>query len=265
MHKTTKRQNDKTTFLGREDGWDSVFLANLASPKSLPLEKTQKHLVFFSLIRNFVGEILKKQRYMANTTPTAEDLLLSEEDIKLRYITPAITGKGWSVKDISMEAKVKLTDGKINLKGNLLVREKPKFADYLLFFNKATPIAIVEAKDATHSVSYGMQQAKEYADRMDIPFAFSSNGFGFQEYDFLTGKERTIPMDEFPSKEDLYARFLQESNGGAGFSAQELKVINQPYYSGQGVNTPRYYQRNAINRTVNAIARGQKRLLLVMV
>lgn len=131
---------------------------------------------------------------MTNSKPTAEDLLLSEEDIKLRYITPSITGKNWSVKDISMEAKVKITDGKINIKGNLLFREKPKFADYMLFYNRATPIAIVEAKDANHSVSFGMQQAKEYADRMDIPFAYSSNGFGFQEYDFLTGKERTLNM-----------------------------------------------------------------------
>ena len=123
---------------------------------------------------------------------------LSEEDIKLRYITPAITQKGWSVNDISMEAKVKLTDGKINLRGNLVARGKAKYADYLLYYNRATPIAIVEAKDANHSVSFGMQQAKEYATMMDIPFAFSSNGFGFQEYDFLTGKERTITMEYAP-------------------------------------------------------------------
>ncbi len=85
---------------------------------------------------------------------------LSEEDIKLRYITPAILAKGWSVEDITMETKVKLTDGKINLLGNFIVREKPKYADYVLYYNRATPIAIVEAKDATHSVSHGMQQAK---------------------------------------------------------------------------------------------------------
>ena len=194
--------------------------------------------------------------------PSPQDLLLSEEDIKLRYITPAITGKGWALNEISMEAKI--TDGKINLKGNLLVREKPKKADYMLFFNRATPIAIVEAKDANHSVSYGMQQAKEYAGMMDIPFAYSSNGFGFQEYDFLTGKERTIPMEEFPTKEELYARFLSESNDGKGISPDELKTINQPYYTGQDTFPPRYYQRNAVNRTVQAIAKGQKRLLLVM-
>ena len=196
------------------------------------------------------------------TYPTPDDYMLSEEDIKLRYITPAITGKGWALNEISMEAKI--TDGKINLKGNLLVREKPKKADYMLFFNRATPIAIVEAKDANHSVSYGMQQAKEYARMMDIPFAYSSNGFGFQEYDFLTGKERTIPMEEFPTKEELYARFLSESNDGKGISPDELKTINQPYYTGQDTYPPRYYQRNAVNRTVQAIAKGQKRLLLVM-
>ena len=189
---------------------------------------------------------------------------LSEEDIKLRYITPAITQKGWSVNDISMEAKVKLTDGKINLRGNLVARGKAKYADYLLYYNRATPIAIVEAKDANHSVSFGMQQAKEYAAMMDIPFAFSSNGFGFQEYDFLTGKERTISMEEFPTKEELYARFLHESNAGEGITEKELRVINQPYCTGQDIFPPRYYQRNAVNRTVNAVARGDKRMLLVM-
>ena len=189
---------------------------------------------------------------------------LSEEDIKLRYITPAILKKEWSVEDITMETKVKLTDGKINLRGNLVARGKAKYADYMLYYNRATPIAIVEAKDANHSVSFGMQQAKEYAEMMDIPFAFSSNGFGFHEYDFLTGRERSFGMDEFPTKEELYARFLAESNEGAGISDEELKVINQPYCTGQDIFPPRYYQRNAVNRTVNAVARGDKRMLLVM-
>ena len=201
---------------------------------------------------------------MANNIPSIADLQLSEEDVKLRYITPAITNKGWSVTDISMEAQVKLTDGKINLRGNLVARGKAKFADYMLYYNRATPIAIVEAKDANHSVSFGMQQAKEYAQMMDIPFAYSSNGFGFQEFDFLTGRERTIPMDSFPTKDELYARFLHESNDGEGISEKELKVISQPYCTGQDIFPPRYYQRNAVNRTVNAVARGQKRMLLVM-
>ena len=189
---------------------------------------------------------------------------LSEEDIKLRYITPSILGKGWSVDDITMETKVKLTDGKINLRGNLVARGKAKYADYMLYYNRATPIAIVEAKDANHSVSHGMQQAKEYASMMDIPFAFSSNGFGFHEYDFLTGRERSFSMDEFPTKEELYARFLSESHDGAGLSDEELKVIKQPYCTGLDIYPPRYYQRNAVNRTVGAVAQGTKRMLLVM-
>lgn len=189
---------------------------------------------------------------------------LSEEDIKLRYITPSILGKGWSVQDITMETKVKLTDGRINLRGNLVARGKAKYADYVLYYNRATPIAIVEAKDANHTVSFGMQQAKEYAQMMDVPFAYSSNGQGYQEYDFLTGKERSFSMEEFPTKEELYARFLSESHEGKGLSNEEKKVIDQPYCTGQDIFPPRYYQRNAVNRTVNAVAQGKNRLLLVM-
>ena len=172
--------------------------------------------------------------------------------------------KGWSVDDITMETKVKITDGKMNLRGNLVARGKAKFADYVLYYNKANPIAIVEAKDANHSVSFGMQQAKDYAQMMDVPFAFSSNGLGFEEYDFLTGKERSLSMDEFPTKDELYARYLKESNDGEGLSEDELKVINQPFCTGQDIYPPRYYQRNAVNRTVDAVARGEKRMLLVM-
>ena len=191
-------------------------------------------------------------------------LLMSEEDIKLKYITPSILAKGWSFDDISMEKKVKLTDGKINLQGNLVVRSKPKYADYMLYYNKATPIAIVEAKDAKHTVSHGLQQAMEYAKMMNIPFAYSSNGCGFQEYDFLTGKERSLSMEEFPTKEELYERFVRESHEGQGLSKDELKVIDQPFCAGQDIYPPRYYQRNAVNQTVNAVAQGKKRMLLVM-
>ena len=189
---------------------------------------------------------------------------MSEEDIKLKFITPQILSKGWSVDDISMEKQVKLTDGKINLQGNIVVRGRAKYADYVLYYNRATPIAIVEAKDAGHSVSYGLQQAKEYAKMMDVPFAYSSNGQGFQEYDFLTGQERTLAIEDFPTKEELYDRFLHESHHGAGLSETELKVINQPFCTGQDIYPPRYYQRNAINHTLSAVAQGQKRLLLVM-
>lgn len=186
---------------------------------------------------------------------------MTEEDIKLQYITPAIQTK-WGLDRITMETKI--TDGRINLKGNIVIREKPKKADYVLYLNKNKPIAIVEAKDNNHSVSYGLQQAITYAQMQDIPFAYSSNGDGFQEHDLLTGLERTLSMDEFPTVEELTARWESESNGGEGISADEKKVIGQPYYSSQNTYDPRYYQRNAINRTVEAIAKGQERLLLVM-
>lgn len=189
---------------------------------------------------------------------------LTEEDVKYRYISEAITSKGWPKDSIFMEQKVRFTDGKISLHGNLVHRERPKFADYVLYANKATPIAIVEAKDANHSVSHGLQQAKTYAQMLDVKFAYSSNGEGFAEYDSLTGKERIFAMEEFPTKKELIERYKSEANGGNGLNEQELAVIAQPYCTGQNIFPPRYYQRNAINRTVNAIAKGQSRVLLVM-
>ncbi len=189
---------------------------------------------------------------------------LTEEDIKFRYINEAITSKGWSKDSIFMEQKVKFTDGKISLHGNLVHREKPKFADYVLYANKATPIAIIEAKDANHSISHGLQQAMTYAQMLDVKFAYSSNGEGFAEHDFLTGKERTFPMGNFPTKEELIERYKNEANDGNGLNEQELAVIDQPFCTGQNIFPPRYYQRNAVNRTINAIAKGQNRVLLVM-
>ena len=182
---------------------------------------------------------------------------MSEEDIKLQYITPSITSK-WSRDKITMETRI--TDGKINLKGNFVFREKPKRADYILYLNANNPIAVVEAKDNTHSVSHGLQQAMTYAKMLDVPFAYSSNGDGFAEHDFLTGQEREFGLDEFPTEQELVARYKQES----GLTPQQETLQEQPYYTSQNTYPPRYYQRNAINRTVDAIARGQQRLLLVM-
>ena len=156
--------------------------------------------------------------------------------------------------------ETRITDGKINLKGNLAFREKPKRADYLLYLSANNPIAVIEAKDNTHSISYGLQQAMEYARMLDLPFAFSSNGDGFAEHDFLTGKERQFGLEDFPTERELIARYKQES----GISSQQEIILGQPYYSSQNTYPPRYYQRIAINRTMDAIARGQQRLLLVM-
>ena len=188
---------------------------------------------------------------------------MTEEDIKLNFITPALLSKGWKDK-ITMETKVQFTDGKINLQGNVAVRGDAKKADYVLYMSKDYPIAIVEAKDNNHTISFGMQQAKTYAQMMDIKFAYSSNGDGFEEYDFLTGQERQISMDEFPTPEELLARYKAEINGGQGLSDNQVKVMNQPYYTSQNTYSPRYYQRNAVNKTLDAIAKGQDRILLVM-
>lgn len=182
---------------------------------------------------------------------------MSEEDIKLQYITPAILSK-WDRDKITMETRI--TDGKINLKGNFVFREKPKRADYILYLSANNPIAIVEAKDNTHSVSHGLQQAMTYAQMLDVPFAYSSNGDGFVEHDFLTGLEREFSLDEFPTEQELTARYKQES----GITPQQEAILAQPYYTSQNTYPPRYYQRIAINRTVDAIARGQQRILLVM-
>jgi len=182
---------------------------------------------------------------------------MTEEDIKFQFITPAITAK-WSRDLISLETKI--TDGKINLKGNLVFREKPKKADYILYINDNNPIAIVEAKDNKHTVSAGMQQAITYSQMLDVPFAYSSNGDAFFEHDFLTGMERQLSLSEFPSPDELFARYQAHK----GLNVKEKKILGQPYYTSQTTYAPRYYQRNAVNRSVDAIAKGQQRLLLVM-
>ena len=188
---------------------------------------------------------------------------MSEEDIKFQYITPALL-KNWDKSRITMETKI--TDGQIKLNGNLVHRDKKsaKFADYVLYWNSSFPIAIVEAKDNNHTVSHGLQQAMTYAKMMDIPFAYSSNGDSFYEHDMLTGQEKEIPLDKFPTPQELIERYKVAANDGNGLSENEVAAICQPYYSSQNTYEPRYYQRVAVNRTVDAVARGDSRLLLVM-
>ena len=193
---------------------------------------------------------------------------LSEEDIKNRFITPALNNSGWNNEEFRMELKVKrkITDGKISLAGHRAHREKPKFADYVLYTESNYPIAVVEAKDNNHTPIFGLQQAMDYAVKLDIPFAYSSNGDSFVEHDFLTGTERDIALEAFPRKEELIARLAQAkiANPDTKFFSPNQEIVKQPYYSGQDVFEPRYYQRIAINRTLNAVANGQNRILLVM-
>ena len=183
---------------------------------------------------------------------------LSEEDVRNMYITPALTKK-WSLEK-QIRSEVYFTAGRVIVRGNMSARKKGEKADYILYYNSSKPIAVVEAKKNTLSVGAGIQQAMNYAKILDIPFAYSTNGKSFLEHDFLTGKEREISMDEFPSPEELWNRYKI----GKNLTLDEEKIINEPYYYAPGTNKPRYYQRIAINRTCEAIARNQKRILLVM-
>lgn len=182
---------------------------------------------------------------------------LSEEDIKLRYITPAIKNAGWDNKQIRMEYA--FTAGRIILRGNITARGKKKSADYLLSYKSNFPLAVVEAKDNKHSVGAGLQQAIEYARELDVPYVYASNGDGFVEQNLITGEVKELKLEEFPSPEDLYKKYKIDK----GIDEAEEKVILAPYYYIPDYKTPRYYQRVAINKTVDAVAKGQNRVLLV--
>lgn len=182
---------------------------------------------------------------------------LTEEDIKTRYITPAITKAGWDLKQIRLEYS--FTAGRIILRGNITARGSKKRADYVLFYNNNLPLAIIEAKGPNLPMGAGLQQAISYAKALDIYYVYSSNGLGFVEQNLLTGEVKEIKLNEFPSPEKLYQRYLKEQK----INEVQEKALLEPYYYIPGYKTPRYYQRIAINRTVNAVAKGQERVLLV--
>lgn len=184
---------------------------------------------------------------------------MTEEDIKIKYINPAIEKSGW---DINRNVKFEycFTDGRIIVRGNKTKRGDKKKADYLLYYLPNIPIAVIEAKDNNHSVGDGMQQAIEYANVLDVPFAYSSNGDGFLEHDMRAGKERELKMNEFPSPEELWKRY----KGIININEEQEKLITEPYYFNMGDKTPRYYQVIAINKTIEAIAKGKNRILIVM-
>ena len=187
---------------------------------------------------------------------------LSERDICTKYITPAIQFAGWDIHT-QVREEVSFTAGRIIVRGKLHLRGKAKRADYVLYHKPNQPLAVIEAKDNNHSIGHGMQQALDYAEALDVPFAFSSNGVGFLFHD-RTGQsnpvEQQLTLDQFPSPADLWQRYKQWK----GIDTPTEEVVEQPYYSDGSGKEPRYYQRVAINRTVEAIARGQNRLLLVM-
>ncbi|MBQ2520228.1 MAG: DEAD/DEAH box helicase family protein, partial [Paludibacteraceae bacterium] len=183
---------------------------------------------------------------------------LTEEDIKFRYITPAIAQAGWEKEQIRMEYF--FTDGRIISAGSEYERASRKKADYVLQLNNDNLLAVVEAKSATKDLTTGLQQAIGYAEILDVPFAFASNGIAFREHDMITGKERDFEMDEFPTLEQLKQRWFAEKQ----LNAKQQEALDVPYHYSKLAHEPRYYQRIAINRTLDAIARGDKRLLLVM-
>lgn len=183
---------------------------------------------------------------------------LSEEDIKARYITPAVTEVGWDLKK-QIRFEYPFTAGRIILRGNITARGKQKRADYVFFYKNNFPLAIIEAKDNKHSIGAGLQQAIEYAKALDIYYVYASNGDGFVEQNLLTGEVSELALNEFPSPEALYRRYLKDMN----ITDVVEKAMLEPYYYVPGYKKPRYYQRIAINRTVDAVANGRDRVLLV--
>ncbi|OSZ82915.1 restriction endonuclease [Chitinophagaceae bacterium IBVUCB1] len=188
---------------------------------------------------------------------------LSEADIKEKFITPAIIKSGWD-ELTQLGREIYFTDGRIYVKGRVTARGKRKFADYILFYKPNVPIAVIEAKDNNHSVKSGIQQALGYSNTLDIPFVFSSNGDGFYFHDktVTDGQlERELTLDEFPSPALLWEKYKQYK----GIKDQETEnIVSTDYYSDGTGRSPRYYQQIAINRTIEAVANKQDRILLVM-
>lgn len=188
---------------------------------------------------------------------------LSERDICSKFITPAITNAGWDLHT-QIREEVGFTKGRIIVRGKLHTRGEQKRADYILYYKSNIPLAVIEAKDNSHSVGAGMQQALNYAETLGVPFVFSSNGDGFLFHD-ATGHadkmEQELPLDEFPSPAELWQRYCQWKGIE---TKQALHTIEMSYYDDGTNRAPRYYQANAINNTIEAVAKGQQRILLVM-
>lgn len=189
---------------------------------------------------------------------------LSERDICTKFITPAIVDiAGWD-RDLQIREEVYLTKGRIIVRGKLHTRGEQKRADYVLYHKANIPLAVVEAKDNNHTARAGIQQAISYAEMLDVPFAYSSNGDGFIEHDrsVISGaRERELALNEFPTPQELWRRYCLARNIE---DATEKQIYAQDYYPSPDNKAPRYYQLTAINRTIEAIAKGQNRILLVM-
>ena len=187
---------------------------------------------------------------------------LSERDICTKFISPAIQLAGWDMHN-QVREEVSFTKGRIIVRGKLHSRGKSRRADFILYHQPNLPLAVIESKDNKHSVRAGIQQAMDYAEALDVPFVFSSNGDGFLFHDRTgTGAcvETELTLDQFPGPDELWQRYCQWK----GLNSEAQKKVEAPYYDDGSGREPRYYQTNAINRTVEAVARGQNRILLVM-
>lgn len=185
---------------------------------------------------------------------------LSERDICTKFVIPALSAAGWDIQQQVREQHF-FTDGTVLVKGKTVKRGRRKFADFLLFYKSNIPLAVIEAKDNNHSVGDGMQQGLGYAHTLDVPFVFSTNGDGFLFHDRLVtagAVEQELPLDGFPSPGDLWERYCQAKH----ITPATLPVITQDYFSDGSGRVPRYFQQIAINRTVEAIANGERRVLL---
>jgi type I restriction enzyme R subunit len=185
----------------------------------------------------------------------------SEEDIRAKFIDPAIQKAGWSESQIRRE--VSFTEGRIIVRGKTISRGERKRVDYILYYKKNIPIALIEAKDDSNGVGHGMQQALSYAESLDVPFVYSSNGSGFLEHNRLndgSAVEQEIGIDSFPSPEELIGRYLKSKN----YSEDQKDIVLESYYDDGSGRSPRYYQQNAVNKVIEAVAKGKNRILLVM-
>jgi len=183
----------------------------------------------------------------------------SEQDICSKYVLPAIIDSGWNLHS-QIREQVTFTAGRIQIHGKTISRGERKRADFILYYKNNLPIAVIEAKDNNHSSGSGLEQAKQYADALGVPFAYSTNGDEFVEFDFCTGKESTIKINEFPSPEELLCRYIKSRD----YNEEQKSIVLQDYFIDPSGKSPRYYQETAINKTIEAVAKGQNRLLLVM-
>lgn len=183
---------------------------------------------------------------------------MTESDVRAKLIDPAVEQAGWSEDKVRRE--ITFTAGRIQVHGKTISRGEKKRVDYILYYKNDLPLALIEAKDDSQGVGVGLQQGISYAQDLDIPFVYSSNGAGFIERDFFTGTERELGMSELPSPEELFSRYM----AGKNITEETKEVVLSDYFTDGSGKEPRYYQRNAINRVVEAVAKGQDRIMLVM-